>query len=228
MRQTLVLEIPPSALAPIRRAELQIVLAFAGGDVCDDAAGAAPLLVWQSLDALELTTVSWRDGGWGLYAATVAAAAGQRIVAVARLAAAPAGFAYELTADALFTGPFEDARLPAADRAVRNAMPFAAYPLLTLGLSLAATINGAAAAAQPASARVVLATRQERLTPPARLYVWLGRGLGGGAVLATPGDGAARVELAGAEPTTLIYDPALGRFVPRPPLPPGLPRGEDP
>jgi hypothetical protein len=206
--QTLVLEIEPADLGRIRAAQLRIILARSTGS-------AAPAVVWHSLEPFEINTVTWRDGTYGLYAATVALVPGAQVVMVALLADAQSGYYYAFTSSAVFEGPYWDPTVGRGDHAINNAMPHSLYPQLTFGLAQDATINGTVTREKPATASSVMAGRQIILGPVPVMYVWLDSGIAGSTVIARVGDDAVTVDYSSITTKTLIYDPDLGRFVPK-------------
>jgi hypothetical protein len=211
--QTLVLTIGAEDLQRIRAAGLRIILARAVG-------AEAPVVVWQSLDPFQLNTVTWPRDAWALYAATTALAAGNRVLPIALLPEAQAGYYYTFTSGAAFSGPYFSAGIPGDQYGVQNAMPHASYPQLTFGLALAVEINGTPVAASPASAVEVLATRMILLAPAYTVYVWLDTQLTSAMVVPRIGPDAVALDYATADEHALVYDPDLGRFIPEPP-PPG-------
>lgn len=211
--QTLLLKIGAEDLQRIRAAGLRIILARA-------ASGEDPVVVWQSLDPFQLNTVTWPRDAWALYAATTALAAGDRVLPIALLPEAQAGYYYTFTAGAAFSGPYFSAGIPGDQYGVQNAMPHASYPQLTFGLAIAVEINGTPVAGSPASAAEVQATRMTQLAPASTVYVWLDTQLTSTMAIERVGSDATALDYASADEHTLVYDPDLGRFIPEPP-PPG-------
>jgi len=206
--QMLVLEIEPADLGRIRAAQLRIILARSTASV-------APAIVWHSLDPFEINTVTWRDGAYGLYAATAELVPGAQVVMVALLSEAQSGYYYAFTSSAVFEGPYWDPKVGRDDHAINNAMPHSLYPQLTFGLAQDAAINGTAAGDKPATASSVIAGRQISLGPVPVIYVWLDSGVASSTVIARVGDDAVSVDYSSITTKILIYDPDLGRFVPK-------------
>jgi len=206
--QTLVLEIGAADLEPIRGAQLRILLARASRTE-------TPVLVWQSLEPFEFNTVTWRWGEYGIYAATVAVVPGARVTPVSVLPEAQASYYYSFPSSAVFQGPFWDAQVGPDRYGVQNAMPYRAYPQLTFGLQQAALVNGVPVTARPVTAETVLANRMAIFAPVPVVYVWLTSGVASSTIIAGVGPDAVAVDCSSGAAQTLIYDPELGRFVPR-------------
>lgn len=207
---TLNLEIDNASLQLIRSAQERIILAKPVG-------GGSPNVVWQSFDPFGSNSVTWTEE-FGLYASDTQVINGASIRKMSSQEPADDASYYTFTPGATFEGPYLDPRVGPGQYAAQNSMPNSQYPVLTFGLTQAATINGAPVKGRPLNAVSVLPNRFVSFTPITTVYVWLESNVTSSTVISNITSNNTIVKYAGAITTRdLVYDPNLGMFAPKAP-----------
>lgn len=212
LKYDLNLEIDPEDLKILKQAQLKITIA----KPTSQDAGGPPSVTWLVFDPFQSNKVDWEEV-FGMYAsATPSNQNGAVINKMSSLPSVADAKYYSFDASATFSGPFSGSDSPdAGSFRVNNKMPYSQYPVLTFGLTQAATVNNSSVSPTPLNAAPVPSQISATFTPITTVYVWVQAQFTSGTVITNVNGDAVMVQYQGGTNShTLKWDPTQGKFAP--------------